>query len=76
MVCVIFLYFKFVALDEKPAIEEFGGLSYEISFDFVLESEVGRARYYTYGSACALKISYGPTVETTAFLDSYFEFLR
>ena len=73
LVCVIFLYFKFVAKDEKPAIEQFGGLSYEISPDFVLESEAGRARYYTYGSACALKISYGPTVETTGFLDSYFE---
>lgn len=73
LVCVIFLYFKFVAKDEKPTIEQFGGLTYEINPDFILESEAGRARYYTYGAACALKVSYGPTVESSGFLDNYFE---
>ena len=73
LVCLIFLYFKFVAKDNAESVEEFGGLTYEISSDFMLESEAGRARYYTYGSNCALKISYGPTVETQGFLDNYFE---
>jgi hypothetical protein len=73
LVCMIFLYFKFLAPNDTPVVEEFGGLSYEINPDFILESEAGRARYYTYGAACALKISYGPTVETSGFLDNYFE---
>ncbi len=72
-VTVIFLYFKFLAPKDEPTLQEFGGLSYEISPDFILESEAGRAIYYTYGSACALRISYGVTAEPQGFLDSYFE---
>lgn len=72
-VTLIFLYFKFLAPQEESSLQEFGGLSYEVSPDFILESEAGRARYYTYGSSCALKISYGATAEPQGFLDSYFE---
>ncbi len=72
-VTLIFLYFKFLAPKNEVALEEFGGLSYQIESDFILETEAGMARYYTYGDACALKVSYGPTVETQGFLDSYFE---
>ena len=72
-ITMIFLYFKFIAPNNKPSIENFGGLTYKIDSDFILESEAGGIRYYTYGSSCALKVSYGPTVETQGFIDSYFE---
>lgn len=72
-VTMIFLYFKFLAPKDEIKVEEFGGLSYQVDADFILESEAGMVRYYTYGSACALKVSYGPTVETQGFLDNYFE---
>ena len=73
LVSVIFLYFKFLAPKDEFVGENFGGLYYEIDSDFMLESESGGSRYYTYGSECALKVSFGPTVETQGFLDSYFE---
>ena len=72
-VVVIFFYFKVIAPKNEPSVESFGGLTYEISPEFILTSEGGGTRYYSYGHDCALKIAILPTVETNSFLDSYFE---
>ena len=73
IVAVVFLYFKFLAPKDVEEKQKFAGLSYEISKDFTYKGESGPSRYYTYGAACALKINYGPTVDTSGFIDNYFE---
>ena len=76
IVAVVFLYFKFLAPGEVEEKTKFAGLSYKISDGFDYKGESGPSRYYTYGSACALRINYGATVDEGGFLDNYFESVK
>ena len=73
VVVVIVLIVVLINKNQKNQTVSFGGLEYQISKDFVLKTEENSSRYYMYGSECALKISYGATIETDTYIDNYFD---
>ena len=68
----IFIYFKYIKVDNKNNVNDFGGLSYKINKNFTLKSNDKYDRLYTYGDNCAIRIQYGSTNDGNYYIESKF----
>lgn len=72
VIAFIFVYFKFIRVDNKNNVADFGGLSYTINKNFSLKTNDRFERLYTYGDNCAIRIQYGPTNDGDYYIDEKF----
>lgn len=71
-IAFIFVYFKYIRVDNKNNVSNFGGLSYKINKNFTLKNNDKFDRLYTYGDNCAIRIQYGPTNDGNYYIESKF----
>ncbi len=72
IILFIFVYFKYLRVDNKNNVADFGGLSYQINKNFTLKNNEKTERLYTYGDNCAVRIQYGATNDGDYYIEEKF----
>ena len=72
VILFIFVYFKYLRVDNKNNVADFGGLSYQIGKEFTLKNNEKHERLYSYGDNCSVRIQYGPTNDGDYYIEEKF----